>query len=101
MDAVDALGQRPLERAQRAKRLAIRRINLRFGQRAPGCGVGIGLDLLRDVLIQAGIGQQPRFGQMRAVRRKCIDQLRRREGLELIELRARTAGCVAPKAASR
>ena len=76
MDAEAALGQCPLERAHGAKSLAVGGVNLRFGQRAPGRRIGIGLDLLRDVFIQAGIGQQPRLGQMRAVLGKSIDQVR-------------------------
>ena len=64
------IGQRPLQRAHGAKRLAIRGVDLRLGQRAPRGRIGIGRDLLRDVFVQSRVGQQPRLGQVRAVLRE-------------------------------
>jgi len=46
----------------------------------------IGLDLLRDVFVQARVGQQTRLGQMRAILRN-VSTVRQRRGLETIQLR--------------
>ena len=76
----------PLERAHRPEGLAIGGVNLSLGQRSPRRGVGIGLDLERNVLRQAGIGQQARLGQMGAVLGEAVDEVRHGQRLNAIQL---------------
>ncbi len=79
-------GQCPLERTHGAIRFAVRRVDLRFGQRAPRTGVGIGRDFARDVVVQTGVGEQFRFGQMRAVFGEALSKSRQIRSLDLVEV---------------
>ena len=70
--------QRALQRAHGAKGLAKRGIDLRLGQRAPTVRIRIRRNLLRDVIVQPRIGHQARLGNMRAVGRKRVGEMRNR-----------------------
>ena len=101
IEAEAALGQRPLQRAHRAKGLAIRGVNLRLGQRAPDGRVRIGGNLLGNVVVQPGVGQQPRLGQVRAVGGKALHEHAARAAAECLSSCGCGAGWVLPSAASR